>query len=172
MLLARRLGRRQPLACRAPGRSAVCDLDAQLAPFYAQCGVKRDAEPRAKRLVRLVNGIGHALALDRHAPDSQIPRVKVEERRAVVQDTHAESGGARQEVGAERHVQSEVHVLSAHRHQNLVVLTAFSMEPGRPMCLVYPFMSGGALREALRDGAIDVVAQPVDVDHTPDRGRT
>ena len=44
----------------------------------------------------------------------------------------------------------ELRVLSACRHSALVPLLAFSMGAGAPLCLVYPFMSGGTLSERLR----------------------
>ena len=46
----------------------------------------------------------------------------------------------------------ELRVLSACRHSALVPLLAFSMgaAAGAPLCLVYPFLSGGALSERLR----------------------
>ena len=47
--------------------------------------------------------------------------------------------------------QRKIVVLSACRHENIVSLLAFSMESNTPLCLVYPFISGGALSDALRD---------------------
>ena len=44
----------------------------------------------------------------------------------------------------------ELRVLSTCRHSALVPLLAFSMGAGAPLCLVYPFMSGGTLSERLR----------------------
>ncbi|KAJ1446298.1 kinase-like domain-containing protein, partial [Pelagophyceae sp. CCMP2097] len=46
----------------------------------------------------------------------------------------------------------EVRILSACRHAHVLPLLGFSAEAGRPLCLVYPFMAGGSLQEALRPG--------------------
>ena len=43
----------------------------------------------------------------------------------------------------------EVEILSRCRHENIVPLLACAMTPGRPLCLVYAFMEGGALSDAL-----------------------
>ncbi len=49
--------------------------------------------------------------------------------------------------------QREVDILSRCRHENIVPLLACAMTPGRPLCLVYAFMEGGALSDALRNPA-------------------
>ena len=46
--------------------------------------------------------------------------------------------------------QRDVKLLTACQHENIVPLVAFSMEPSEPLCLVFLFMSGGALSDALR----------------------
>ena len=59
--------------------------------------------------------------------------------------------------------QREVHVLSQCRDDHIVPLLAFCLEPGKPLCLVYQLMAGGALSDALRTperrAALDAVAR-------------
>ena len=52
---------------------------------------------------------------------------------------------------AAKEFQLEVQLLSMCRHENIVPLVAFSMEPINPLCLVHLFLSGGALSDALRN---------------------
>jgi len=47
--------------------------------------------------------------------------------------------------------QRELQVLAACRHRNILPLHAFSLEPRRPFCLVYPFMPNGSLSDVLLD---------------------
>ncbi|GMH65588.1 hypothetical protein TrRE_jg2986 [Triparma retinervis] len=43
----------------------------------------------------------------------------------------------------------ELNVLSMCRHENIVPLLGSSSEPGKPLCLVYRYMSGGSLADRL-----------------------
>lgn len=56
--------------------------------------------------------------------------------------------------------QRELQILTMCRHQHIVPLLGFAMEPRRPLCLVYPLMSGGSLSSVLYDDARRVVMLP------------
>ena len=63
----------------------------------------------------------------------------------VIKVLEATDGGGQAITDLER----EVRMLSNCRHESIVPLVAFSMEPSKPLCLVTLFMSGGALSDAL-----------------------
>ena len=55
------------------------------------------------------------------------------------------------ERGAYESFRRELTFLAQLDHPNVVPLHAVSMDPGQPLCLVYPLYAGGALRGALRE---------------------